>query len=239
MGVTLTGKAIKDTYEGLLKVANNTGLTTGVSNVTDGFGNSSALFLSPTDVRGRAMYSNQTNLELDSASDDALATKGWVGTQTAASTTFISLTDTPLSYANNAHRRVSVNAAGSGVEFTPEYFDFACGDETTALTTGEVFSIQFPRAINDIESFAFTLKVAPTGSNITINVKKNGSSIYSVNKATIDASTTSTVNSIVSFGLSSNVQLAEGDILTVHVDQIGSTIAGSGLKGFMTYNKVI
>ena len=102
-----------------------------------------------------------------------------------------------------------------------------------------MFSIQFPRAINDIESFAFTLKVAPTGSNITINVKKNGSSIYSVNKATIDASTTSTVNSIVSFGLSSNVQLAEGDILTVHVDQIGSTIAGSGLKGFMTYNKVI
>ena len=240
MGITLTGKTIKDTYEGLLKLANNTTLTTGVINVTDGFGNSSALFLSPTDVRGRAMYSNQTNSELDSAGNDALATKGWVGTQTAAATSFIALSDTPSSFGGNQNMNAKVNAAGTAIVFEADYYDFACSDETTDIASGTVFTMEFVRSYKNISGLEFTVTTAPTGSNLIINVKKNGTSIYSGNYANIDAGTTSTLSSIISNPLTGlNFDMAAGDVLTIVVDQVGSTVSGNGLKAFMTYNNII
>jgi hypothetical protein len=62
-------------------------------------------------------------------------------------------------------------------------------------------------------------------------VKKNGTTIYS-KKPTIDASETSTGTAATPAVLSTT-SLANGDIVTIHIDQVGSTIKGQG--GVITF----
>jgi hypothetical protein len=66
---TLFNTKIKDTYQSLLKLEDNTILTTTVKNVTDGLGNASPLYMSTTQVRigstsGSAMYWDNVNNRL-------------------------------------------------------------------------------------------------------------------------------------------------------------------------------
>lgn len=71
------------------------------------------------------------------------------------------------------------------------------------------------------------VKTAPTGANIIIDIHLNGISIWNAtqaNRLTIVAGAqTATQTSF------NSVNLSEGDILTIDVDQIGSTVAGSDL----------
>ena len=48
---TLTGKQIKDSYDGLLKLDDNAGLTSSRKTVTDGLGNATPLSISDTEVK--------------------------------------------------------------------------------------------------------------------------------------------------------------------------------------------
>lgn len=66
---TLFNTKIKDTYQSLLKLEDNTILTTTSKNITDGLGNASPLYLSTTQVRigsnsASAMYWDNTNNRL-------------------------------------------------------------------------------------------------------------------------------------------------------------------------------
>jgi hypothetical protein len=66
---TLFNTKIKDTYQSLLKLEDNTILTTTTKNVTDGLGNASPLYMSTTQVRigstsGSAMYWDNVNNRL-------------------------------------------------------------------------------------------------------------------------------------------------------------------------------
>ena len=79
-------------------------------------------------------------------------------------TEFIELTDTPSTYAcqlDNTFgkgKNVKVNSAGSALEFTPDYFDFACSDEETNLTAGnKKFTIVFTRAFNCVSEIRFSV----------------------------------------------------------------------------------
>jgi hypothetical protein len=108
-------------------------------------------------------------------------------------------------------------------------FGFACSDETTALTTGEKVAFYAP--------FAFTLTgvyacvtTAPTGSALTVDVEKPAgtsllSAVASISASGFNASGT------VSGGTQS---ISQGDRVSIDIDQIGSTIAGAGLKVFLT-----
>ena len=87
---TLFNTKIKDTYQSLLKLEDNTILTTTSKNITDGLGNASPLYLSTTQVRigsnsASAMYWDNTNSRLGigtSSPASILHTKG-VGTTNA------------------------------------------------------------------------------------------------------------------------------------------------------------
>lgn len=71
------------------------------------------------------------------------------------------------------------------------------------------------------------VKTAPTGANLIIDINKNGTSIWNTtqaNRASITASSTSGTQT--SFDTTA---LVEGDILTLDIDQIGSTVAGADL----------
>jgi len=73
---------------------------------------------------------------------------------------------------------------------------------------------------------------APTGASIIVDVNKNGTTIFTTqaNRPTIAISTFSDTSS-----LSDIVDIAAGDYLTIDVDQIGSTIAGSNLVVTIDY----
>lgn len=78
----------------------------------------------------------------------------------------------------------------------------------------------------DIVSVAAMVNTAPTGSSAIIDVNKNGTTIYGTqgNRPTIAISANS-----ATVGAHSVTSVTTGDYLTVDIDQIGSTVAGSDL----------
>jgi hypothetical protein len=78
---------------------------------------------------------------------------------------------------------------------------------------------------------------APTGASLIVDVNKNGTTIYTTqgNRPTIAAS----ANAGGPGATPDVTALAAGDYLTVDVDQIGSTVAGSDLTVAVIVNKVI
>ncbi len=68
---------------------------------------------------------------------------------------------------------------------------------------------------------------APTGSSVIVDVNKNGTTIFTTqgNRPTIAASAV-TSGKVTTMNVTS---LADGDYLTVDVDQVGSTVAGANL----------
>tara|TARA_R100001244_G_C5159340_1_gene130788 strand:+ start:116 stop:535 length:420 start_codon:yes stop_codon:yes gene_type:complete len=113
-----------------------------------------------------------------------------------------------------------------------ESFIIACSDEGTALTTGtDKVSFRMP--------YAFTLKAgasgitascnqAPTGAILTVDINEAGSTILST-KLTIDISETTSTTAATP-PVISDLSLASDALMTVDIDQIGSSNAGTGLK---------
>jgi hypothetical protein len=73
---------------------------------------------------------------------------------------------------------------------------------------------------------------APTGASLIVDVNKNGTTIFTTqgNRPTITASSTSSAEATPAV-----TSLAEGDLLSVDIDQVGSTIAGADLTVVVLY----
>jgi hypothetical protein len=107
-------------------------------------------------------------------------------------------------------------------------WDFALSDESTALTTGTAkLTWRTPYAITVTEVRA-SVNTAPTGSTIIVDINEGGSTILST-KLSIDASEF-TSTTAASAAVISDTALADDAEITFDIDQIGSTIAGKGLK---------
>ena len=160
-------------------------------------------------------------------------------------TTFIELTDTPNTYICQSDatfargKNVKVNSTATGLEFTPDYFDFACSDEDTDLASGnKKFTIVFTRDFNCVSEIRFSVTQAPTGADIILEVAKNGTSIFDSNCLPHIDDGTKTTNVSVSpqFISGGFVNFAVGDELKVGIIQVGSINTGVGLKASMVYN---
>lgn len=239
MGVTLTGKAIKNTYEGLLKLTDNEPINASMKKVTDGFGNDTGLALSSTGVLADALYNTQTTAQITAdASDAVVPNRAWVQANNAAATSFVALTDTFSTLSSRKYANLKVNSAGTAIIAAYSHYDFACGDETSDLTVGNATNIEFPYVMESFWYSAFTVTTAPTGTPIVIDLLKNGVSVYNgANRPTIDVGTTSTINGSVSTSFIGDAfDIAQGDVLSVNITQVGSTIKGTALKCFLTYD---
>ena len=123
------------------------------------------------------------------------------------------------------------------VETIPAELIVACSDESTALTTGtEKVTFRMPYAMNLTEGRA-SVGTAPTGSTIIVDINEKGSTILST-KLTIDAgektSTTAAVEAVIS-----DSSLADDSEMTIDIDQVGSTVAGAGLKVTLIGTRVL
>lgn len=177
----------------------------------------------PTPTNGQALIWDNT-------------TSRWINGDAGVST-FLGLTDTPASYDCQNGKNVKVGyATQNELVFTPDYFDFACSDEDTDLAVGTVFKMVCNRDYPYVSAIEFSVTTAPTGANLEFDARKNGTTVYTTTPS-IDAgeklTATATTQQLIS---GFNFSLAIGDELQVRITQVGSTVAGVGLKATMVYN---
>jgi hypothetical protein len=104
----------------------------------------------------------------------------------------------------------------------------ACSDETSILTVGAnkvTFRAPYAFTLTDVRA---SVNTAPTGSTLIVDINENGTSVLST-KLSIDISE-KTSTTAASPAVISDASIADDAELTIDIDQIGSTIAGKGLK---------
>ena len=112
-------------------------------------------------------------------------------------------------------------------DITTEYF--AISDEDTDLTTGTAkltfHSPNFDIKLTDISA---SLKVAPVGATLNVDINDDASSIFST-VLTVDPAERTSETATDAHAFSSTV-VSANSVITVDIDQVGSSTAGDGLK---------
>lgn len=111
----------------------------------------------------------------------------------------------------------------------------AVSDEITPLTTGAAkitFRTPYAMTLTDVRA---SVNVAPTGSNLIVDINNSGATILST-KISIDVgektSTTASTPPVIS-----GASLADDSEITIDIDQIGSSVSGKGLKVWLIGTK--
>ena len=106
----------------------------------------------------------------------------------------------------------------------------AVSDEATALTGSTTVALGTFHAqkAGTWSEILIGVTTAPTGSTLTCDVHKNGTTIFST-KPTIDATEKTSVTAATAAVLSTTTY-AKGDLIELFCDSVGTTIAGTGLK---------
>lgn len=112
----------------------------------------------------------------------------------------------------------------------------ACSDETTALTTGTAkVTFRMPYAFT-LTAVRASVTTAPTGATLlTVDINESGTTILST-KLTFDASEKTTTTAATP-AVISDASLADDAEITIDIDDVGSTIAGAGLKVYLIGTK--
>jgi len=108
-------------------------------------------------------------------------------------------------------------------------FVVAISDETTDLTVGTgkiIFRMPYAMTLSSIRASVTT---APTGANLIIDVKQNGTSIFTTNLLSIDATEKTSTTATTAPSITTSALTDDAEI-TIDITQIGSTIAGTGAK---------
>lgn len=81
-----------------------------------------------------------------------------------------------------------------------------------------------------IVSPSILAKIAPTGADLIIDIKKNGVSIFSTKPKILAGQTSDDGGAVLS-----TTTVANGDILTYDITQVGSTVRGSDITVGLTF----
>ena len=110
------------------------------------------------------------------------------------------------------------------------FFGFAASDETTALTVAtEVVTLRTPFAFVSVDEVRASLTNPSSSGVVTINVKVNGTSLFSTN-LTIDAGETTSLTAATPFVLSPGNHGPFADDAEVTVDVVAAGTGATGLK---------
>jgi hypothetical protein len=107
----------------------------------------------------------------------------------------------------------------------------ACSDETTPVTAGTAkVTYRMPYAYT-LSAVRASVTAAPTGATLVIDINEGGATILST-KLSIDISE-KTSTTAASAAVISDATLADDAEMTIDFDQVGSTIAGTGVKVYL------
>lgn len=126
-------------------------------------------------------------------------------------------------------RIVQINASDvPKLSKQPFAMTVACSDPSTAITTGAgKVTFRMPYGVT-LTAVRASVTTAPTGANIVIDINEAGTSILST-ELSIDA-TEKTSTTAASAAVISDASLTDDAEITIDFDQVGSTIAGTGVK---------
>jgi hypothetical protein len=189
------------------------------------FGNSPTLVTPNLGTPSAATLTNATGLPLAGITGSTSAPLG-VGSLEVGHAS-----DTTLARSSAGNLTVEGNllyrAGGSFVGLPAEY-SVALSDESTALTAGTAkVTFRMPFAMT-LAAVRASVNTAPTGSTLVVDINESGSTILST-KLSIDASEKTSVTAATA-AVISDTGLADDAEITIDIDQVGSTIAGAGLK---------
>jgi hypothetical protein len=132
----------------------------------------------------------------------------------------VNVAGTLYSYQSGAW--AAVTAGGPG---TTQCIPIACGDETTAITTGTAkVTFRMPFAMIGVTVKASLTTAQSSGSILTVDVNEGGVSILST-KLTIDNSEKTSATAATPPVVSDSSLAADAEI-TIDVDQVGTGAAG-------------
>lgn len=158
--------------------------------------------------------------------DTSIATTAFVATSFAplASPALTGNPTVPTQAAGtNSTRAASTAYADNAVAKQSEVLLFALSDETTGLTTGTKVTFRMPFAFT-ISQIRSSLTTASTSGLPTVDVKKNGTSVFST-LLTIDANE-KTSQTAATAAVLSTTAVADDDEIAISV-----TVAGTGAAG--------
>ena len=106
-----------------------------------------------------------------------------------------------------------------------KYIYLVLPDDTLTTGTDKLGRIYVPFAGTISEAQA-SVKTAPTGADIVVDLNLNGSTIWSTQANRVTIATSANTGTQTTFNTTS---FASGDYFTIDLDQVGSTIAGAKL----------
>lgn len=109
-----------------------------------------------------------------------------------------------------------------------DIYVIACSDETTDLTTGTAKATFRMPAAGTLTAVRASVTTAPAGSALVVDINEAGTSVLST-KLSIDATEKTSTTAATAAVISDSALAADAEI-TIDIDQIGSTTAGTGLK---------
>jgi len=139
---------------------------------------------------------------------------------------------------NTSANLVSTYQTVNSLSATWQPFMVNCTDENSnfiASATTPVYKFAMPYAmkLKDVRAFVSTAPVGVGSSPLRIDIRHNGSSIFS-SKLFVDNSSNTSVGSlspaVIQSSFSSGSGLLENAIITVFVETVGATTPGTGLK---------
>lgn len=140
--------------------------------------------------------------------------------------------DTDTTFAANSDTRVpsqkAVKAAIAAAAVTGQWDKAWSMPGSISLYTGQIRIVNITGRTLTISAVAISCGTSPTGASIIVDINKNGTTIFTTqaNRPAIAASGHAS-GKVTNMDVTS---LADGDYITIDVDQIGSTIAGSDLS---------
>lgn len=110
----------------------------------------------------------------------------------------------------------------------PVEIGIAASDETTDLETGTAkAAFRLPHAMT-LTAVRASVTTAPTGANLVVDINEAGTTVLSTTLS-IDAGEKTSATAATPAVISDSA-LADDAEITIDIDQIGSTVAGTGLK---------
>jgi hypothetical protein len=197
----------------------------------------SGQFLKTQGAGANPVWSNLTGggdlLAANNLSDVASAAAAFGNIKQAASesaTGVVELaTNAEAEAGTDTARAVTPAGLKAAINANTEAFTFALSDETSDLATGTAkVTWRAPYALENVTLRA-SVSTAPTGSTILVDINKNGSTMMTTNKLSIDASEKTSVTAATPHGMTITT-IADDDEITFDIDQVGSSTKGKGLK---------